>query len=380
MTTCESVQAVYVHVPFCFARCGYCDFYSEIFDSDRAAAFVTQVLGELDDWRRRARLTPRTVFVGGGTPTTLSPPLLARLLSALRDLGGPQGIAEFTIEANPATVSAEIASTLVEHGVNRVSLGAQSFRQAELDLLERQHDPEQVAQTIRTCRAAGIESVSLDLIFGVPGQTRTTWSENLRRALELDPQHLSCYGLTYEPGTRLHGQRSAGQVRQCDEDLEADLYELTIDELARQGLPQYEISNFARPGYECRHNLVYWRNEPYLGLGPAAAGFVDGVRYKNVSNLEEYVALRRDGRSVQAEQERLDAERSLRESVMLGLRLIRGIDRAAFRSRFGVDPVDQFTAVVERHVADGLLEINPTHLRLSRAGLLLADTVMADFL
>lgn len=372
-------RSLYVHVPFCRRLCGYCDFYSQVLDPDTVGPLVDAVRSELTGATRGGGLTVDTIFVGGGTPTVLPADQLARLLAALRACAAGPDV-EFTVEANPATVTAEMANVLASAGVNRVSVGAQSFNPAELDVLDRTHRPEQVGETLATCRRAGIRRLSLDLIFGVPGQTLASWRESLQAALDLEPEHMSCYGLTYEPGTPLCERLDAGSVQRVDPDLEADMYETTIDVLAAAGLAQYEISNFARPGAECRHNLRYWHNEPYLGLGPAAAGFLNEVRYKNVADTAAYVAAIRAGRSPRAEEERLPPERRVRETAMLELRLTSGIDRRRFAARYKEDPVALFAAAIEPHRADGLLVVNETSIRLTRRGLLLADTVIADFL
>jgi oxygen-independent coproporphyrinogen-3 oxidase len=374
------VRAVYVHVPFCRRRCGYCDFYSVELDEAAAGGLVDGLLIELGDYCQRQTLATETIFVGGGTPTTLPPGDLRRLLLRLRRLAGPRIDPEFTIEANPATVTPEIAEVLVSAGVNRVSIGAQSFAPTELRVLERTHEPPQVAETVAACRKAGLLHINLDLMFAIPGQTLQSWLSNLDAAIRLRPEHLSCYALSYEPGTRLLARLQAGAVRRICPDLEATMYEQAIDRLADAGYRQYEISNFARPGCECRHNLVYWHNEPYLGIGPSAAGLVNGVRYSNVADLAAYTKAVLAGRSPRVEEERRSVEQRARETAMLELRLIEGIDRDRFARRYGHDPVAFFAEAVRRHSERGLLEVTDTHLRLTRAGLLLADTVVADFL
>jgi oxygen-independent coproporphyrinogen-3 oxidase len=389
MTTPATVASVYVHVPFCHTICGYCDFYSTVLDRSATGPLVDALIAELEqalDGRGRPSpnrpLEPRvrTVFVGGGTPTTLPSADLVRLLQRLVTLPAANGPPEFTVEANPATVNDRVAHLLAEAGVNRVSIGAQSFDPSELRVLERIHRPAQVEQTVRACRRAGLRSLNLDLIFGVPGQSLDSWLASLRAALALGPDHLSCYGLTYEAGTPLFEQLRAGRVRPVEPGLEAEMYEATIDTLAAAGLRHYEISNFARPGFECLHNLAYWHNEPYLGIGPSAAGFVDGLRYRNVADTAEYVRAIHAGRSPRVEEERLPPDRRARETVMLELRLIEGMDRRHFEGRFGHDPVALYAEAVARHVELGLLEVTPSHLRLTRAGLLVADSVIADFL
>lgn len=378
MTT--PVRALYVHVPFCRTLCGYCDFYSTRLRSDQVAPLVDALLAELRRWSDARPLLFDTLFVGGGTPTTLPADELERLLAGVAARRDPAADVEFTVEANPATVTPARAAVLARCGVNRLSLGAQSFEPRELRVLDRRHRPEQVAETVALCRAAGLTRLSLDLIFGIPGQTRASWARSLAAALALDPEHLSCYGLTYEEGTPLTARRDAGRLQPLDEDTEADQYEYAMDALAAAGRPQYELSNYARPGCECRHNLRYWHNEPYLGLGPSAAGFIDDVRYRNVADTAAYVAAIRAGRSARVAEERLPPERRAGETAMLELRLVEGIDRRRFAARFGADPADLFAAAIARHTATGLLELDQRGVRLTRAGRLLANRVMADFL
>lgn len=380
MTTPQPCRALYAHVPFCRRLCGYCDFYSEVLDPAAAGPLVETLLRELAGHLARHACRFDTIFVGGGTPTVLPPTVLEHLLVGLGSHRDPGSPVEFTVEANPATVTAEVAEIMLGAGVNRVSIGAQSFQPAELRVLEREHSPDQVAQTVAACRRAGLEHISLDLIFGVPGQTLESWQQSLRAALALGPEHLSCYGLTYEPGTALTRRRDVGEIQPIDQDVEADMYELTQDTLAAAGLPQYEISNFARPGAECRHNLRYWHNQPYVGVGPAAAGFVDELRYKNVADTAAYVAAIRSGHSPWSEQEQLAPEQRARETAMLELRLVDGIDRRTFMTRFDRDPAELFAAAIERHARVGLLEVDEAGIRLTRAGRLLANTVIVDFL
>ncbi len=375
----STICALYVHVPMCRSRCAYCDFYSEVIRPGVVAPLVSATLAELERAGRDRPLSFRTLFVGGGTPTALPTDALESLLrGCAARVGDPEP--EFTVEANPATVIAATADMLVCAGVNRLSLGAQSFLPAELAVLERAHAPGATAETIETCRAAGLSHFSLDLIFGIPGQTLTTWRHSLAAAISLEPEHLSCYGLTYEPGTRLYARLTSGEVERVHPDLEADMYELAIDTLAAGGYHQYEISNFARPGAECRHNLTYWRNEPYLGIGPAAAGYVDGLRYKNVADTDAYIRAINAGETRYCEQERLDPAQCARETAMLGLRTTAGLDCRRFSERFGLDPLHFFSAAIEKHARNRLLEADTEHIRLTRRGLLLADRVIADFL
>ncbi len=373
---------LYVHVPFCRTKCGYCDFYSLVPAEGQAGRYVDAVLAELADGPAApggpARV--RTIFVGGGTPTVLPVAELLRLFRALGELARRDGVSEFTVEANPASLDEAKALALREAGVNRVSIGVQSFAAAELRTLGRSHRPEDVAQTVRSVRRWGFAHINLDLIFGIPGQTERSWEESLRMAIDLGPDHIACYGLTYEPGTPLHRRWVEGALDPCGEEAEVRMYECAIDTLTSAGFEHYEISNFARPGARCEHNLAYWRNEPYVGLGPAAASYFEGVRTRNVADVEEYVRRIALGQSPVVESERLDAKSRAGETAMLQLRLTDGIDRRWFERQTGFDPLTLFADVIRWHVAGRRLSVTPTHIRLTRSGLLIADSVMADFI
>lgn len=378
--SCESTIpcGLYVHVPFCETKCGYCDFYSVALNDRNPAPLVDCIGRELHKRVSGRSQAVRTVFLGGGTPTILPLTELARLLKVLNDVVEVHRLAEFTVEANPATVDDEKAQLLVSSGVSRVSMGAQSFFPDELATLERLHSPEDIAPSVATLRRHGVGQINLDLIFGIPGQTLETWSQSLARAIDLGPDHIACYGLTYEPGTRLTAMRLHGRMTPCDEDLEADMFLRTMDVLESAGYRQYEISNYARPGCECRHNLLYWRNEPYIGVGPSAAGCLDGRRYKNVSDVGGYVRMiEREGHA-EVESETIDTDMLITEMVMMQLRLNEGLSIAAFRERVGADPRETFGDTLTRLVDLGLVTMSETHIALTRSGRLVANTVIAD--
>lgn len=369
---------LYIHVPFCETKCGYCDFYSVALNDRNPAPLVDCIGRELRQRVNGRAQAVRTVFVGGGTPTILPLTELARLLNFLNEVLEVRQLEEFTVEANPATVGDDKAELLVSSGVSRVSLGAQSFFPNELATLERIHSPDDIAPSLTTLRRHGIGQINLDLIFGIPHQTLETWSQSLARVIDLGPDHIACYGLTYEPGTRLTAMRRHGRMTPCDEDLEADMFLRAMDALESAGYRQYEISNYAKPGCECRHNLLYWRNEPYIGVGPSAAGCLHGRRYKNIADVAGYVRLiDRDGLA-EVESETIDAEMLITEMVMMQLRLNEGLSIAAFRDRIGLDPREFFGDALPRLVDLDLVTVSETHIALTRAGRLVANTVMAD--
>jgi oxygen-independent coproporphyrinogen III oxidase len=371
---------LYLHVPFCRTKCGYCDFYSVPTVEQPTLPIVQVLVTELED-RLAARTSPiTTIFVGGGTPTILPPEELATVLSPIREAVLSDHPAEFTVEANPGTLTDATLQVLTAAGVDRVSMGAQSFHAADLQALERIHEPADVERGVETCRRHGIRRINLDLIFGVPGQTLRRWRDSLRRAIDLGVEHLACYGLTYEPGTPLTAARERGAVEPCADDLESEMYLAAIADLQAAGYAQYEISNFAQPGERCLHNLLYWHNLPYIGVGPSAAGYLGGVRYKNVSDLAEYARrMDRDGHAVE-ESEQLSGAALAGETAMLNLRLNEGLVFADFLARTGCDARTLFASAIATHAAKGWLAVSASGIALTPAGRLMANTVIADFL
>jgi oxygen-independent coproporphyrinogen-3 oxidase len=372
------VAALYVHVPFCAAKCRYCDFYSVPHDEGAVRGYLDALATELA--LRGGCLLPalETIFVGGGTPTSLSADSLARLLGLLQPLAGEQ--TEFTVEANPGTIDADKAALLAAAGVNRVSLGVQSLDAGELALLGRIHSPSQATDAVELLRCCLIDNLSVDLIYGIPGQTPAGWRDTLARAATLPVSHVSTYGLTFEEGTPLHRDLLAGRVSPMPEERQRACYYEGAAFLEGEGLGQYEISNFARPGRRCRHNLTYWRNEAYLGLGPGAASYVGGCRGTNAPDLDGYVASLLAGALPPCQSERLTGRKALAEALMLGLRLIEGVDRRAFARRYGLDPVDAFPTAVDKHRRIGSLLVDDSCLRLSNDYLYVSDSVIADIL
>lgn len=374
-------RGAYLHVPFCRHKCHYCDFYSFVDTQDRQEAFVERLERELD---AAAGLMDEetaisTVFVGGGTPTLLRPPLLARMLAAVRRSLplAPAAQLEWTVEANPETVDREVADVLVAGGVNRTSLGAQSFTPGSLAALERDHRIESVAAAVGHLRAAGISNLNLDLIFGVPGSTLESWAFDLEQALALQPEHLSAYGLTYEPNTPLAVKESRGEIEPVEEDLEAAMYEHACVRLAAAGFGRYEISNWSQPGQACRHNLLYWRNESWLAFGPSASGHLAGLRFKVVPRLGEWIESKAPWPL--AEWERLGASGTFGEELMLGLRLVEGVGRAWLDEglrRFDADGSRR--RAIEAALDDGRLEQAGDRVRLTARGTLLANTLLAE--
>ena len=371
-----TVGSAYVHVPFCFHKCHYCDFYSIVDSSDRQEVFVQRMDEELQLVSERITGSLSTVFIGGGTPTLLRPPLLARLLDSIATHLPLADGCEWSVEANPETVTPQIADTLVSGGVTRASIGCQSFTPHLLSALERHHDPKNVARSIERFRSAGLEQFSLDLIMGVPGSSFEDWVHDLEQAVALNPGHLSCYGLQYEANTPLGARFHRGLVEGVDEELEARMYEYTCTTLAAGGWQQYEISNWAKPNAACRHNLIYWRGGNWLAFGPSASGHLDGTRWRNVPRLASW--LEQGPWTPIEDLERLDPSTRRGERLMLELRLNAGIPIERLESWLALEPTLDRRRAIERGHEQGLLERHEGSVRLTDRGRLLADSLLCQ--
>ncbi len=379
----SDIAAIYIHIPFCTVKCHYCDFFSVAGHLDDAPALLTALNTELRlQIQHFGPINPQTIFIGGGTPTLLPPPLLQNLMNMLHQHIGFSNLEEFTIEANPNTFDADRANILQAAGVNRISFGAQSFVPGELLALQRDHNPQSVALAVQLARDAGIDNINLDLIFAIPGQTRQSWDYSLDQALALSPQHLSCYSLMYEPNTPLTARLKAGQIQAAPESLEISLVEHTHRKLTAAGLPRYEISNYARPERECRHNLHYWHSSNHLAAGPSAWAHHDARRWKNVPSINRYTeALLADAPRVPiVEMEQLSAAQHAGELAMLQLRLRTGLHWREFQKRTGIDAGQKLSQVLQKYDGLGYLEVSPQHLALTDQAMIVSDTILADVL
>lgn len=371
--------ALYVHLPFCETKCPYCDFFSLAAEGRDLAGTVEAVLLEA---RRRAPPGPRTVFVGGGTPSLLPPKLQERFWEGLEDATGWRTSAiEVTCEANPESLDRERARLLVELGVTRISIGMQAIRDEVLRFLGRVHDARRALCAYDNAREAGAEWVSVDLIHGVPGHGLRQWREDLSRVLALGPDHLSAYGLTYEPGTPLAADRAAGRVQPAPESLEIELLHATRAIASEAGLPPYEVSNYAPSGRQCQHNLVYWRNEDYVGIGPSAASHLAGWRFANPRSLTGWKRAVLEGEPRHAFRERLSPRARLGETWWLWLRLVEGVDPERARRRAGWSSErDPALETAQALAGEGWLEQIDGRFRLSERGLVVADAIAARFI
>jgi oxygen-independent coproporphyrinogen-3 oxidase len=367
----------YVHLPFCHRICPYCDFAVVRYQGQPVSRYLRALHAEID---AAPRTRIQTLYFGGGTPSALSSADLGCLVEAIcKACGVAADSIECTLEANPSRG----AQDLPEYrgmGINRLSIGVQSFADDELHRLGRDHSGAEAAAYIRAARASGFTNVSIDLIAGVPGQDIASFERSMHQALELEPDHVSVYGLTIEPGTPYAIWQAREPQRFADDDAQAELLERAEDLLTAAGFEHYELSNYARPGFSSAHNLGYWRQRNCLAFGLSAAGYRDGVRFANLRHMDAYCDAIESGRTPRAVEERLSAGARLGEAAMLALRTSRGLGFSDFKRRFGVDPRAAFALAIEKSKAAGLLEEGPDAIRLSRRGRLLANTACALFL
>jgi oxygen-independent coproporphyrinogen-3 oxidase len=375
----------YVHIPFCVRKCAYCDFNSYSgFNEAGVARYVAALDTEIRHSRNAEEFYPApavdTIFFGGGTPTAIPARDEARLLAAVLETLPVTPDAEITTEANPGTMDTQHLEVLRAAGFNRISFGVQSFDAGLLKTLDRIHTAGEARSAVAAARAAGFENVSVDLMFALPRQTRAQWQDTLDQAFALGTDHVSLYNLIVEEGTGFFTLQQKGRLPLPDEDTAADMYTMAIETAARHGFTQYEISNFARPGYECRHNIHYWRNEPYYGFGCGAVAYRNGARRMNIKSPAKYADAVESGADLTHECDTLTREETMAETMMLGLRLTNeGVDCRRFSDRFGMDPRERFAPEIALYMSRGLLELSGDYLRLTPRGVFLGNEVMAAF-
>lgn len=380
-----SQAGIYIHIPFCRSRCSYCDFATGMYEGEPAERYVDALTKELTKWSEvETPSAADTIYFGGGTPSLLTPEQIERILKAVHDRFEIVDGAEVTMEMNPASVSSsdELSNQKLRDfrrlGINRASFGAQTFDDRELKQLGRTHTSADIPSTFNRLREAGFENINFDLIAGLPNQTLAGWKRNLDEALKLRPDHLSLYLLDVHEGTPLADQIRSGMRPQPDDDLAGEMYQLMIDEVSAAGYQHYEISNFCLPGFQSRHNTKYWNGFPYYGFGCSAHSY-DGWRrrWANERDVAKYVQLIETEQLPVVERTDLKEEDARSESIFLGLRLMRGLDLEAHRTRFGFDLCEQYDAELIRLREAGLVEIDQGWMRLTRRGALLSNEVFA---
>ena len=374
---------LYIHIPFCVKKCLYCDFYS-ITDLARTSSFLAALEREME-LADQSRLTFDTLYIGGGTPSVLEATAIEQIVAAAFKHFSIQSDAEVTIEVNPGTVAFEDLRRYRQCGINRLNIGIQSFQEENLKFLGRIHSREEALLSVDRARQAGFKNIGLDLIYGLPEQEKNHWLCDLELAVQLNPEHLSCYLLTRESGTPLDQEVLADRVRLPAEDNLRRLFETTIDYLSNHGYLHYEVSNFARKAdnglspWMSRHNRKYWSLAPYIGLGPAAHSYLEAARYWNHRSLDKYLQDIRQGKLPLAEKEKLTGEQMIIETIYLGFRTAQGIDIGDFQRRFGIDFLKIFRQTIAEFEKDGLIEVSQNHCGLTPKGMVLLDGITAEF-
>lgn len=377
----QTPQAVYIHIPFCTNKCHYCDFNSYVLKGQPVMDYLDALEREME---RTVQAVPpgeiETIFVGGGTPTVLTPEQMEVFLRRVRayfPAWSPQ--LEFTMEANPGTTDLEKLQAMKEGGVNRISFGVQSFDNGLLEGIGRIHNTDDVYRSLENARKAGFTNLSIDLMFGLPKQTKAVMEATLKEALALDLPHYSIYSLKVEENTLFHTLYERGQLPLPEEEEEIGMFLLIMERLRSAGYGQYEISNFARPGYESRHNAMYWRNQSYYGLGAGAHGYVHGQRHVNIKGVQPYIDATRSGLPL-LEKNAVEVHEAMEDFMMVGLRMLGGVRKADFNEQFGMELEDVFGYVLQRQCGLGLLETSAGGYKLTERGVLLGNEVFGEFL
>lgn len=381
------MAGLYIHIPFCEHKCLYCDFYSIVpaVSQSESEELKNRYLASLKDEIKLAvtDLEPGaefdTVFFGGGTPSLLHPSEINLMLNVLTSTFTISNSAEITLEVNPGTVDRQKLKEFRSEGINRLSVGVQSFHEEELRFLTRIHTVDEAIDCVEKAFSVGFKDISMDLIFSIPGQTIERWKQNLEQAIQLNPTHLSCYSLTVEPGTPLARMVQARQIHPLPDDVDAELYALTIELLRSKGYEQYEVSNFARPGYKCRHNVNYWNHTNYLGFGPSAHSYWNGKRWWNSSDLGAYLHALEEQRLPIEGSEVLTPQQMMEEEMFLGLRA-EGLNVAGFKKKHGRDLANECRTTLETLERNALIRLDGENLRLTPKGYSVCDEICASLM
>ncbi len=388
------MHSLYIHIPFCLKRCIYCDFVSTIYDDSKASAYVEALKHEISGITKKSSLA--TLFIGGGTPTAISTELLSGFFKHVFDHFKFNDNYEASIEANPCTLNPEKLLTIHDAGINRISMGVQSFNSNELSFLSRIHSSHEAEHAIHMAKEAGFNNVGIDLIYGIPGQSLESWKKTLEKTVSLKPEHISTYELTVETGTELDGLLNAKQCPSKERPLSTpvllsdemivEMYEYAIYYLTSQGFIHYEISNFARPGYECRHNLNYWDRGEYIGAGLGAHSFLHGKRFHNTDSLDRYLTSVQNNATAVENSEDITCDSALSEAIFLGLRKIGGINIESLSRRYNVNILSSYGSEIKELSEAGLIELTTsncsyeTDLKLTSKGLVLSNEVFLKFI
>ena len=369
--------SLYLHIPFCVRKCLYCGFYSTRYSPQQAFSYVSALRLEAARYKDNfSKAVFDSVYIGGGTPTVLSREQWVSIFKIIHENFRLSENVEFTVEANPNTIAVDSIAFLRAHGVNRLSIGVQSFSDRVLKTLGRAHTAAQAEEAFKTARNAGFQNISIDLIYGVPGQSHDDWASSVHRALTLEPEHISSYCLSLDEGSQFMREAEAGRLALPDDDVAARMYEFALRALTGAGYRHYEISNFSLSGYECLHNMNYWERGEYLGLGPGAWSFISGERYHAVADIHEYSRRLAEGLSIVEDVETVKNGRAAEETIMLGLRTDKGVDLRKYEQEFGPEASRYLEACIATLRDSGLVRVKDGRLMLTNRGILLSDEAL----
>lgn len=376
-------MGIYVHIPFCLRKCNYCDFFSVSgFSKGILEQYVDALICEIEKSQLEKEYNFSTVYIGGGTPSLLEGKHVERILKALYKKFRLKSDVEITMEANPATLNKGRISHFYDAGINRFSLGVQSFADEELKILGRMHDERDILKTIEFFHELNIENFNIDLIYGIPGQTREKWENNLKKAVDSAPLHISMYLLQLDDSVPMAKLVEKGHLKMLTDEDECNFYYLGLEYLENEGFKQYEISNFSRPGFTCRHNLIYWQAKEYIGIGAGAVSYIDQKRFLNIPGVEKYIKNLSAGFLPPREElEFMDTpEKVAADAVILGLRLCQGINLKEFARRFGIDIKQRYKNIINKYVNADLLKLEDGYIYLTKKGYFLANEVLKEFM
>ncbi|MHC4270205.1 MAG: radical SAM family heme chaperone HemW [Planctomycetota bacterium] len=378
MSNKQHIPALYIHIPFCVSKCIYCDFNSIVIKSKVVDEYLRAIENEIQSATEKYFFT--TVFIGGGTPTVLNEAQLSRLLRLIAKHVNVSNLKEYTIEVNPGTLNDEKSLILQNNHVGRISIGIQSFNDKYLKLLGRIHSASEAIDIFTDLREKGFGNISIDLIYGYPAQTLNEWILDLRKCINLGPEHISAYCLSYEQGTPIVEMTDSGALKKLSEEEELKMYELTNDFLCNKGYMHYEISNFAKRDKECQHNTVYWENREYIGIGAGAFSYINGERYCNIKDVREYISSVRSKKKLICFSEKLPQKKRASEILIMALRMTSGISKEDFFARSGFDLNELFEKQLNNLTQAGLINFDDERIKLTKKGLSIADSVMMEFM
>lgn len=367
---------LYVHIPFCVSKCRYCGFYSAPLAGKDTQSLINALIAELTHSQNLSLVD--TAYIGGGSPTCLPTNQLTTLIKHINDKC--PNIQELTVECNPQQLTSEMANELKAEGVNRISIGAQSFDDDQLKTLGRIHSVSDIYSAVDAAKQAGFDNISIDLIFAIPGSNLQSWQKTLKKAIDLNVQHISAYALSYEDNTPMYNDLANGKITKIDEETDRQMYKITIETLEKAGFERYEISNFAKPDCQCKHNIKYWQSDPFIGIGPAAASFIDNKRITNIAKIDEYTNRILSACSAADEVIELSETDRTSQTAILNLRMRNGINILQFKKQLGIDASKIFAQQIEKYTQLGFVEKNDEQIFLTTEALPIANSVVCDFM